>query len=313
MLRRMRLLHWALAFLAVDAAAIGFVACGARTGLPVGERDETGEEGGGPPDAGRDAPDDVPQDVPEDVVPDCVDPSTQYIYLVTSEYDLYSLNPKNNAFSYRGALSCPTLEPGATPFSMGVDRKGTAYVVYNDGELFRVSTKDASCEATDFTPNQFGFNVFGMGFALEPDGMSDQLFVAEINFAQPSLGLGRIDTESLELSYVGPFSENLGNALEMTSSSDGNLYGYFLDLNGGGWVVSIDKTDATILEKTFLPVGENASALAFAFWGGDFFVFTSPGGTTDVTRYRPSDGTVTLVTTLDRTVVGAGVSTCAPQ
>lgn len=68
------------------------------------------------------------------------------------------------------------------------------------------------------------------------------------------------------------------------------------------------------LSSTPLPAGNSSSSLAFAFWGGDFYVFTSEGdGITDVARYRPSDGTVTGVTTLGATVVGAGVSTCAPQ
>jgi hypothetical protein len=43
-------------------------------------------------------------------------------------------------------------------------------------------------------------------------------------------------------------------------------------------------------------------------------VFTSPDGNGSVvTRYRPSDGSVTEVTKLTNVIVGAGVSTCAPQ
>jgi len=34
---------------------------------------------------------------------------------------------------------------------------------------------------------------------------------------------------------------------------------------------------------------------------------------TAVNRYRPSDGTTTMPTTHPSTIVGAGVSTCAPQ
>jgi hypothetical protein len=36
-------------------------------------------------------------------------------------------------------------------------------------------------------------------------------------------------------------------------------------------------------------------------------------GTTDVDRFNPNDGTVTHITTIAVTVVGAGVSTCAPS
>jgi hypothetical protein len=103
--------------------------------------------------------------------------------------------------------------------------------------------------------------------------------------------------------------------MEMTGSSDGNLYGYFLDESiGDGWVVQIDKTNATILSSVPVSAGQPGNALAFAFHGGDFFIFTSPGGTTKITRYRPIDGTVDQnFGSLNGTVVGAGVSTCAPM
>jgi len=52
---------------------------------------------------------------------------------------------------------------------------------------------------------------------------------------------------------------------------------------------------------------------AFAFWGGDFYTFTAPSGNTVVTRYRPSDGSITQVAQMQSIIVGAGVSTCAPQ
>jgi hypothetical protein len=63
-----------------------------------------------------------------------------------------------------------------------------------------------------------------------------------------------------------------------------------------------------------LPGVDIAGGWAFAFWGGDFYTFTAPGDTsTVVQRFRPSDGTVVQVASLSLVVVGAGVSTCAPQ
>jgi hypothetical protein len=37
------------------------------------------------------------------------------------------------------------------------------------------------------------------------------------------------------------------------------------------------------------------------------------GAGTTVTRYRPADGTTVPVSALTETIVGAGVSTCAPR
>ena len=59
---------------------------------------------------------------------------------------------------------------------------------------------------------------------------------------------------------------------------------------------------------------------AFAFWGGDFYLFTCPfSGPTQsctssrVTRFRPGDKSITQVGSYRGIIVGAGVSTCAPQ
>ena len=294
------------------------VACGARTGLLIPEADEGGSTLDGGPDAPRDhATDPVTDPIEEDVadvieegLPQC-DPEALYVYLITEQSVFYRYDPAHNEFLDVGFLSCPA-GVGATPFSMGVDRKGRAYVVYNDGELFLVDVTTLECDALDFEIGQQGFVKFGMGFAIDDDMMGESLYVAEISFTEPSLGLGKIDTQTLELGFIGQFSESFGNAMEMTSSDDGQLYAYQLDGAGsGGHILRIDKATAEILEQTPIPVGSSASALAFAYWNGDFYIFTSPGGPTTVARYSPSSGTLDPnLTSLPETVVGAGVSTC---
>ena len=318
-MRRSRLAFAVLALFSPVFAVSVAASCGARSEL-YDETFEPEEEDAGddaPPDV-MDAPPDVPDappdvmdappDVPEDALPPC-EPDLLYIYLVTSETDLYRYRPDTGVFNLVGNLSCPS---GGSPFSMGVSRTGFAYVIYNDGSLFKVNTANAECESTDWLPGTGGFNTFGMGYALNDDMMGETLHVAEINFQDISMGLATIDTNTFELDYIGPFSENPGNAAELTSSDDGNLYGYFLNGNGsGGVIVEIDKTTAEIKSKIPLPAGSSSSALAFAYWGGDFYVFTSEGNSeTTVTRYKPSDSSVSVVATLNRTVVGAGVTTC---
>lgn len=69
-----------------------------------------------------------------------------------------------------------------------------------------------------------------------------------------------------------------------------------------------------------LPAVETPAAWAFSFWGGDFYLYTAPdplsdpSRTTNVTRYRPSDGSVDAqyMVNIGFRIVGAGVSTCAP-
>jgi hypothetical protein len=80
----------------------------------------------------------------------------------------------------------------------------------------------------------------------------------------------------------------------------------------------IDKTSAAVLSDTFVTVASGSAPIsdwAFAYWGGDFYFFTSSDNTTTiVSRYVPG-GPLALptVTTLGTAIVGAGVSTCAPQ
>ncbi|HVY47567.1 MAG TPA: hypothetical protein VHB21_16875 [Minicystis sp.] len=295
--------------LGLAAGAGSVVSCGARS-----ELEAPGAEGGGGSgghrahhhDGGPDAP------PPED----CVEAGVTYVYLVTETNSLLAFYPPSLSVSKIGAIDCPA-KGGATPFSMGVDRAGIAYVVFDDGELFRVSPADASCSPTPFVPGQHGFTTFGMGFSADMTDPGETLFVSQIDFAgsgASSKGLATIDTSSFELSFIGPYSADVG-AMELTGTGDGRLFGYALKPNGaGGAVLELDKQTAAILSRVPLPVGDSSSALAFAFWGGDFYIFTTnQGGGTDVTRYRPADGAIDVVATIGEVVVGAGVSTCAPS
>jgi hypothetical protein len=238
-------------------------------------------------------------------------PECMAVYAVTKERKLFAYHPLAKTFEERGKLECP----GAgfsTPFSMAVGSDAIARVVYNDGRLYDVRLDDARCEATDYQPNQKpGFRLFGMGYA--PDGKGESLYVAEISFFGPSRGLGRIDTDTHQLSYVGAFSENPGVAIELTPTGKGPLYGYFINRPGpGGTLVEIDTKSGTIRSARQLAIGTNSPALAIAWWGGDFYIFTTVPGGTAVNRYDPETGVHDIPTTLSQTVVGAGVSTCAP-
>jgi len=200
---------------------------------------------------------------------------------------------------------------------MAVDRNGTAWVVFLDGHLFKVKTSDASCTATSYVPGQSGFTTFGMGFASNFKGSADEtLFVSSssasaMNPATPQR-LAKIDLTTLALSVVGTYDKTNARA-ELTGTGDGTLFGAF---EGTPYVVSeIDKSSASILSmapQTAISYPPNGSNFAFAFWGGDFWLFVGPGSNTDVFHYQPSTGMTTKISTESFEVVGAGVSTCAP-
>ncbi|MCC6648898.1 MAG: hypothetical protein IT374_25450 [Polyangiaceae bacterium] len=308
------------------------VACGARTGLDddaappallapdaaVPAEDARKDAGAdaqkdAPADAQKDAPADafLPPDAPSTKI-DCTDTSTKWIYVVTVDEELFYLDPSTGNYQLVAKIGCPVTF-GATPFSMAVNRKGTAFVLYSNGALFRVSTKTGKCEPTPFASGQLGFGTFGMGFATIAEGPAEELYIAATNQSGNNISaLGIIDTTTYKVKKVGDFVPPQTGA-ELTGTGDGRLFGFLANANGAGTkILQLDKTKASVLAEVKLPSVTLGEGWAFAFWGGDFYLFTSPG-TPSVTRYDPGTGAVSQLFDLPSTVVGAGVSTCAPE
>lgn len=258
-----------------------------------------------------DEPAPVPEPTPDVAAPVDDRPACTAIYVVTARRQLLAFDPRERAFELRGRLDCAG-SGWATPFSMAVAQTGQAHVLYFDGRIYAVDVTDASCEETPFLPNQPpGYRLFGMGYAREGDG--ETLFVAQIPSWGRSHGLARVDVDTGKLTHIGGFSANPGHQIELTSTRDG-LWGYVLNEPGtGGTLVEIDKDTAELKTMVPLPIGTRSSALAVAWWGGDFYIFTTFPGGTQVTRYDPDKGSSKVVATLDDVVVGAGVATCAPD
>jgi len=294
------------------AGAVG-IACGSRTGLDVlGGSETPGEEG--IRDAG---PDRLQVTVPRKL--DCSDAGTTYIYVISEENEIYSFYPTTAEFTLIGTLECPDPTPEASPFSMAVDHLGAAYVVFDDGNLFHVSTKTAECSATPFVTDQQGIQTFGMGFVANAGDATtgETLYISADNDAG---ALATINLSTFALGVVA-FGGNAVHQAELTGTGDGRLFAFFAPdpMSAPSYIDELDPRTAKILSSALLPEVVEGQGWAFGFWGGDFYTFTAPGQvlhpTTIVTRYRPSDGSVVQVATAPPgvTIVGAGVSTCAPQ
>ena len=104
---------------------------------------------------------------------------------------------------------------------------------------------------------------------------------------------------------------------ELTGTGNALLYGYF-DTTPVR-VAELDKTNANnvINDHPLAGIGM-PSDWAFSFWGGDFYLYAAPGdnlsGNSSVIHYSPSTGAVdqSYVADTGMTIIGAGVSTCAP-
>lgn len=286
-------------------------ACGSSKSEPAAGPDEAppfgAADGGGfgtSPDGGK--------------LAECAE-ETKDIFVISEENTLYAFHPPTLVFKAIGQLKCDT--GGSRPTSMAVDRMGIAWVRHDDGTIWKVDTRTLACQSTRFVPplETDPFYKFGMGFSTSSKGGSnEQLFLSDSLGA----GLAKLDTDSLKLSYVGQYTGTLsGKRSELTGTGDGKLYGFFVA--APAQIAEISKGTGEIIDAKELPGVYTGSAWAFSFYGGDFYVYTASegngggppraGGGSDVTRYRPSDGSVTVVKPkVGFKIVGAGVSTCAP-
>jgi len=242
------------------------------------------------------------------------------VYVITTQGALLSFSPGTGEFSTIGTLRCPTTTPDDMPFSMAVDHAGTAYVAFFSGSLFQVDTLTAGCHTASGAPASGGVfrKQFGMAFA---GSASDTLYLAgspgRVASGSPVV-LGSMDLTTQETTTLGVVTPSIYDA-ELTSDGDGELFAFYQVSPDGtaGAIGRIDRTTGQLLAVSELPGVVFTGGWAFAFWQGDFYLFTAPGGLgsdTTVQRFRPSDGSIARVATLvGLTVVGAGARAPAPS
>lgn len=236
------------------------------------------------------------------------------VYVVDVNRTFSAFDPASKTFRDIGVLNCPA-SPGSQPFSMSVARDAFAYVLYDDGELFRVSTANLACTATAFLPDAI-YRRFGMGFSTDAvGGTSDTLFIAGGMTVGAMSKLGTLSTTGFATS---PLVDIVGWP-ELTGTGDAKLWGFFPQTMAGGgspFVAQLDKsTGAFLVSYPAMSLAGEAGAWAFAFWGGSFWIFLRRDGdtSTQVWEMKANTGVVTnALMDTGRTIVGAGVSTCAP-
>ena len=268
------------------------VACGAgpKDRAPDGSNDPTGDGNGQSSDG-------------------CSD-EAKSVYVVDQNNTLSRFNPPTKTFMDLGKLACPAAL-GATPFSMGIDRTALAWVLYSSGELFRVDTTSLNCTKSAWAAPT-NLRQFGMGFSTDAAGGNvDTLFIAGgTGPSQPTSQLAKLSTATFQAQPVGTVT----GWPELTGTGNAELWGFFPDATSPR-IAKLDKATGAAQTTFPLSIAGTPRAWAFAFWGGDFWVFLMKGSETSTTIYQYDAATgmpKSMVQAGGRTIVGAGVSTCAP-
>jgi hypothetical protein len=238
--------------------------------------------------------------------------AAKLVYVLSDANNLYSFNPQAKQFTLIGQLGCNT---GLSPNSMAVDRNAVAWVNYVDsfdiqGVIYKVSTKDASCDPSPTVNLTSGWARIGMGFSANSAGSMDEtLFVSGTS----GTGIGKINASNT-LNPINGFTPGAftGQSAELTGTGDGRLYGYFTTTPVQ--VGLIDKGTGVVTNGKVITGLSTPSAWAFSFWGGSFYLYAAGAGNSNVTKYDPVAGTIdnAYMTDIGFRIVGAGVSTCAP-
>ncbi|MFZ6184120.1 hypothetical protein [Nannocystis pusilla] len=246
---------------------------------------------------------------------------TELVYVLSDVGSLWSFDPKSGAFAFIADIHCGGM---TETYSMGVSRKGRAWIQYWNGDLYTVDLNDASdpveCKDPGFVPDNPMFPQFGMAFVANSlNDPCDKLYAhsgISPDLQGPDVGaLGVIDPQTLKLSTIAGIDYAWG---ELTGTGTGRLFAF--QGSSPALLTEYDKATGDIIDVLPLPGLQSESAFAFAWWGGDFYLFTSTGDFVtnsevwhlDFDNSDDSDQALTLLTQAPIRIVGAGVSTCAP-
>ncbi len=242
----------------------------------------------------------------------CVEAS-QWIYTVDQDGMFSRFDPMTLTFTDIAPLNCPD---ASNPNSMAVDQNAVAWVAYSDGQLFQVDTGTAACTPTTFQVGQDGLTDFGMGFVFQPTTGIDTLYIA----GGPDLsgtGSSTLATVAFPSLVVTPVGSVAAGMPELSGTGDGTLWGFVPDIasaTGVTTLLQLDPTSGATLQSFAYPALSSVSGgdtnWAMKFWGGSFWLFLGQS-VFQVQRTTPQTAT-TAIANSGRTIVGAGVSTCAP-
>jgi len=290
--------------LGVGASIVAVIwACGGTSSDKFGDGGNTGDDSGDnggdgtttPPIFGDSSISDT-STPPVDAADNCCPANAQYIYITGEGAQLYSFWPPTFTFKLVGTLSCTTF-----PTHMTVDRNGTAWVVGDEGDVYKTSTLNAQCSALSTWTPQNGFSDFALSFIGLTCGDTSLYMLGQDNGE-----LAKFDTATSTFTKIGTPSV-AGILGDMTTNGDGTLY--FLNDATTLHLYEINPASAAVMKTYTIPNASGGGDQALAYFGGRFYAFEDDV----VYEYDPVANTTKNIGTAPISVTGAGQSTCVPS
>ena len=288
--------------------AMLLAACGARSGLPWGESQPLGAAG-------------TPS-VPRDLAATCPDQPNGIYLLAWLTQEIHRFDPTTLSTEPLGSVSC-----GENLASMEIARNGDAYASSAvSGRLYHINIPSLTCEETPFDPTQLWGITFGLAFVFDDSPAGETLYVADRSTYGTAVWLSVLDLSTYELRQVGLFDPD-NAASEITGTGDGRLYG-LTNISGPNPQLRLLEVDPSTAEATpivSLPPQGPVGPHDFTYFEGDFYFFIREltltptlsdepmGSVTTVFRYRLGNGAPESIGTIEISVLGAAVSSCAPS
>jgi hypothetical protein len=272
-----------------------------------------------PSDVGIDTRDSFVADAPRDTCPstsgamgaECSPDARDWIYLLTAERGVFRFSPLTREVQLRGVIDCMVrdIRGGATntPYALTVDRRGGGWSSFRGGGLARLGLLDGTCTPTCL---KGPFPTWSLAFALDDAGV-ENLYVEESAESNVLAKFGTLDLDNGKFTQLGN-NDAVSRGADLTATGDGRIFGFFHATTN--FLAEVDRTTGHLSGVIDLPWLNIRYGWAFAFWGGSFWMFRSEtSGETKLDRVDwPSGAHTPVDVALKFTVVGAGVSTCAP-
>lgn len=212
------------------------------------------------------------------VAPSCActtGPHNDFIYLLSDELELWTYDPRANEFAF---VTGPICGGTTRPFSMAVDSHGVAWIEMVESlDLVTIDLLDLrTCDDPGYVRRDRDFGLFGMTFA-RPGGAAacEELFVHSYSGEGPfseGAGLGALGAIDPATSMLRRLAATDYDGAELAGTGDGRLFA-FAGVRPAK-LVEYDPISGARLAVTPLIGVSKTNASAFAFFGGDVWLFT---------------------------------------